>query len=1006
MHKKYSLFCSFLLLTFFAFSLFESSVAVAQVKVQNLLTENLTNPIGLDVQQPRFTWRLVSNKRNVAQIAYEIKLNASSKSKGAGWSSGKVLSDKSVQVNYMGKPLQSEQKYFWQVRVWDNSGTPSPWSEWAYFQTGFLNSSDWKAKWIEPGYAEDSIMRPSPMFRKQFTVRKKIKSATAYITAHGLYEAQINGSRVGDEYFTPGWTSYNKRLQYQVYDVTKLLISGNNAIGVTLGSGWYRGIIGLTNRNNVYGKDNALLFQLDIAYSDGSIESFVSDDNWKSSTGAIQYAEIYNGETIDARKEKTGWSLPGYNDSNWSGVKVANYSKDVLIATCNEPVRKHETFKPLHIFKTPKGEYVIDFGQNLAGWVVLKVKGHAGDTITISHAEVLDKEGNFYTANLRSAKAQDHYILKGGEEETFEPHFTWHGFRYIKVDGYPGELKPENFTAVALYSDMKQTGTFSSSNALINQLQHNIQWGQKGNFLDVPTDCPQRDERLGWTGDAQVFSRTASFNMNVNNFFAKWLKDLAADQENGIVTMVVPNVLGEDEGSAGWADAGTIIPWNMYLAYGDKRILEQQFSSMKSWVDFIKRNSKNYLWNTGFQTGDWLFYKPDNDNDGRAAVTDIYLIAQCFFAHSAQLLINAARVLGKTDDVVAYSTLLLKIKSAFVKEYMTASGRLVSGTQTAYSLALNFDLLPKAQRAAAAERLANNVKDYGNHLTTGFMGTPYLCNVLTRFGYDDVAYKLLLQDTYPSWLYPVKMGATTIWERWDGEKPDSTFETPSMNSFNHYSYGAIGDWMYRKMVGLDTYEDGPGYKHIKIQPHIGGGFTFASASLQTYYGKLSNSWKVESDKILMDVEIPANTTATVYVPAAKADDIKESGKALSGINDIKVAGTKDGYVILLLGSGVYHFSAEKPTSLITAVNLKEYVAKYKVENGITDIIEIKIQNGKLVDLAFNIGVLDPIKNAKDQFSSADGSADGSTVTFIRDKMGKVVNLKMTWRGITFEGKKQ
>ena len=895
---------------------FSILLSFSQVKVTQLLCNNLTNPIGIDILQPQFSWQLSADKRDVMQAAYEIRvvgnLSLLQKGKSLDWSSGKIKSDQSVHVNYNGNTLQSDKKYFWQVRVWDNNGKASAWSNPSFFQMGFLNKNDWKAKWIEPGYSEDSIMRPSPMFRKQFTLNKKIVAATAYITAHGLYEAHINGQRIGDAYLTPGWTSYNKRLQYQVYDVTHLLKDGSNAIGVTLGSGWYRGSLAWSANKNIYGKDIALLFQLNITYSDGSKETITSDNSWKSSTGAIRYSEIYNGETIDASMDKAGWLLPGYNDANWSGVKTADFSFDNLIATYDEPVKKHETFKPVKIFTTPIGEKVIDFGQNLVGWVVLKVKGNAGDTITVSHAEVLDKEGNFYTTNLRAAKAQDHYILKGGEEETFEPHFTWHGFRYIKVEGYPGELKPEDFTAVALYSDMKETGTFTSSNALINQLQHNIQWGQKGNFLDVPTDCPQRDERLGWTGDAQVFSRTATFNMGVNNFFDKWMKDVAADQfPDGRVPHVIPNVLGPDAGgSAGWSDVATIIPWNIYLAYGDKNILEQQYSSMKAWVEYMHNKSVNDLWNTGFHFGDWLFYRPADDNDGRAAVTDKYLIAQCFYAHSTQLLINAARVLGKTEDVESYSTLLQKIKDAFLKEYMTPNGRLVSGTQTAYVLALNFDMLPEALRAQAANRLAENIKSYGNHLTTGFLGTPYLCHVLTRFGYDDVAYKLLLQDTYPSWLYPVKMGATTIWERWDGEKPDSTFETPSMNSFNHYSYGAIGDWMYRKMVGLDTYEDGPGYKHIKIQPHIGGGFTFASASLQTYYGKLSNSWKVEGDKILMDVEIPVNTTATVYIPAKNADAVKESGKILSQANGIKIKETEGGYVVLELGSGVYHFEVQ------------------------------------------------------------------------------------------------
>ncbi len=892
-------------------------VNFAQVNIQHLLTENLTNPIGLDALQPRLSWQMISDKRNQMQTAYEIVI---SEGKNKVWKTGKVVSDQSVQVPYAGVPLQSNKQYSWQVRVWDNSGKQSAWSEPAFFQMALLAVSDWKAKWIEPGYREDSVLRPSPLFRKEFTPTKKISTAFAHITAHGMYEARINGKRVGNAYLTPGWTSYNKRLQYQTYDVTKLLTNANNAIGITLGSGWYRGIIGFDNNINVYGKDIALLFQLDISYSDGSKETVVSDNSWKSSTGAIRSAEIYNGETVDARMEKVGWTKPNYNDAGWSGVNIVNHPMNVLLATYNEPVTKHEIYKAARLFTTPTGEKVIDFGQNLVGWVVMKVKGKAGDKIILSHAEVLDKKGNVYFDNLRAAKAQNTYILKGGEIEVFEPHFTWQGFRYLKIEGYPGEIKLENFEAVTLYSDMPPTGTFTSSNSLINQLQHNILWGQKGNFLDVPTDCPQRDERLGWTGDAQAFSRTASFNMNVNNFFAKWLKDLEADQENGMVPFVVPNVLGQVTSSAGWADVATIAPWNMYLAYGDKRLLENQYNSMKAYVESIKKNAKNDLWNTGFHFGDWLFYRPDDDNDGRAAVTDKYLIAQCFYANSTQLLLNAAKVLGKNTDAENYAILLIKIKEAFNKEYVTGNGRLVSGTQTAYVLALNFDMLPETQRQQAAIRLADNVKSYDNHLTTGFLGTPYLCHVLTRFNNTDLAYKLLLQDTYPSWLYPVKMGATTIWERWDGQKPDSSFQTPGMNSFNHYAYGAIGDWMYRKMVGIDTYEDGVGYKHIKIQPHIGGGFTHASASLKTYYGTISSGWKIDSLKLLLEVEIPANTFATVYIPTLKGNIITESGKALSSIANLKIMGEEEGYQIVQIGSGSYHFSTLKPIEAINKID--------------------------------------------------------------------------------------
>ncbi len=886
----------------------------AQLSVSNLLTEQMRNPVGLDAEQPRLTWQLQSTGRGAAQTAYEIRvgedLDALQKGKKPVWTSGKVSSAQSVMVACSGLTLQPGKRYHWQVRVWDNKGNTSAWSEPAYWQTGLMKASNWKATWIGPGYEEDTLMRASPYFRKSFTARKKIRSATACVTARGLYEAYINGKRLGDAYLTPGWTSYNNRLQYQAYDVTPHLVAGQNAIGAVLGSGWYRGLIGFSGQKNYYGKEIALLFQLHIQYADGTTETVVSDDTWKSSTGSILDSEIYNGETIDARKEKTGWNMAGYNDTAWLGVSLQGKDVSKLIATENEPIKKQETFQPVAIFKSPKGEQIVDFGQNLVGWVQVRVTGQPGQKITLYHAEVLDKEGNFYTENLRAAKQQNHFILKGQGEEFFEPHFTFQGFRYIRVEGFPGELKPENFTAVALYSDMEPMGNFRSSNALINQLQHNIQWGQRGNFLDVPTDCPQRDERLGWTGDAQAFARTAAFNMQVHNFFSKWLKDVAADQlPNGAVPFVVPNVLGEGAvASAGWADAATIIPWNMYLAYGDKKILENQYESMKAWVGFMQANSTDHLWNKGFHFGDWLFYRPFDDNDGRSAVTDKYLIAQCFYAHSTQLVLNAAKVLGKTEDEAKYSALLKNIKDAFLREYVTPGGRLVSGTQTAFVLALNFDMLPESLRTATAERLVENIKSYNNHLTTGFLGTPYLCHVLTRFGYPDMAYTLLMQETYPSWLYPVKMGATTIWERWDGIKPDSTFQTPGMNSYNHYAYGAIGDWMYRSIAGIDTYEDGPGYQHIRIQPLIGGGLTQAGAELQTYYGKIVSAWKLEGGKTHLEVQIPVNTRANLFIPAPSAAAVTESGQALSSAEGLKVIGMKDGYVEVEAGSGNYQFT--------------------------------------------------------------------------------------------------
>lgn len=903
--KKIS--CIFLLLCAVFFS-------QAQVKLTRLLTENLENPLAVDVLQPQFSWQLSSNEKNVLQSAYEIRVGdfpaALVKNEGL-WKSGKVSSSASVHIPYSGGALQAGKKYYWQVRVWDNKGNASAWSDMAWWQMGLLQPADWKAQWIMPGYQEDKEFA-SPLLRQEFSSTKKIKSATAYITAHGLYEAQLNGKRIGDAYLTPGWTSYNKHLQYQAYDVTGLLNSGANAVAVTLGDGWYRGNFSFDHKRNIYGSDIALLFQLNIIYTDGTTASIVSDGSWKSSTGAVRSNGIYLGETIDAGKEKSGWASAGYDDAEWSAVKTADFSKKFLTANYNEPIKKHETFVPAKIITTPKGEKVIDFGQNLVGWVQVKLNGNAGDTVKVSHAEVLDKDGNFYTENLRGAKAQAIYVLDGKGEKTFEPHFTFFGFRYIKLEGITGALQPANFTAVALYSDMKQTGSFTSSNELINQLQHNIEWGLRGNFLDVPTDCPQRDERMGWTGDAQAFFRTATFLRGVNNFFTKWLKDLEIDQINtGSVPHVIPNPLGEKGwavgGSAGWADASTIIPWEMYQVYGDKRILEAQYNSMKAWVSYMQSQSTNDLWNKGSHFGDWLFYTMADDNDGKAAITNKYLIAQCFYAHSTQLLINAAKELGKADDVAAYTLLLQKIKDAFLKEYTTPNGATMSNTQTSYVLALQFDMLPENLRQQAADRLVANIKLYNNHLTTGFLGTPYLCHVLSRYGYTDVAYTLLLQKTYPSWLYPVTKGATTIWERWDGIKTNGDFEAVTMNSFNHYAYGAIGDWMYRVMAGLDNEDGTVGYKNIRIMPHVGGGFTNVAAAYETQYGKLGSAWKIENGKLLLQVEIPANTTATVYVPVQDGD-VMEGGLPVASSKTIQVTGKEKNYLVLKTGSGKYEFS--------------------------------------------------------------------------------------------------
>lgn len=884
-------------------------IAQKKIRVIDLICEYKVNPLGIDTRIPRFSWKIESSLRGVKQQSYELRVgeNAAKLVKGEDvlWTSGVVQSDQSVLIPYGGPAVASRKNYYWQVRVGDANGNTTGWSAVQHWEMGLLSPEDWSASWIQADIPGDSAGQPAPMLRRSFSIPKRVKQARLYITAHGIYEAFINGSKVGDQYLAPGWTTYHKRLQYQVYDVTPMLKAGVNGTGVVLGDGWYRGWLAWERNKNIYGKSLALLYQLEVQYADGTQEIIASDDQWRNTTGPYTRTGIYYGEAYDARLEKQGWSEGTYDDSTWGKVKVVTEDKKNLVAAYGPPVRKHETFKVKEIIYNKKGETIVDFGQNLVGWIRLTVNGTAGHKVTIHHAEVLDKEGNFYTDNLRAARQEVIYTLKGGGREVYEPRLSFFGFRYIRITDFPGQLTPDNIEAIALYSDMKPAGTFVTSHPLLNQLQHNIQWGQKGNFVDVPTDCPQRDERLGWTGDAQAFCRTATYNMNVMSFFSKWMQDLSAEQDDhGRVPFVVPNVLGPDaSASTGWADAATIIPWDLYRAYGDRRILEQQYESMRKWVGYMDKSSMQGLWNKGFHFGDWLFYRPLDDTDGRAAVTDKYLIAQCFWAHSVQLMINTATVLGKNDDVAVYSEQLKRIKDAFVKEYLTPGGRLVSGTQTAYVLALNFDMLPEALRQQAADRLAQNVRDYGNHLTTGFLGTPYLCHVLTRFGHINVAYDLLMQETYPSWLYPVRMGATTIWERWDGMKPDSTFQTPGMNSFNHYAYGAIGDWMYRTVAGLQEAE--PGYKSLIIAPKPGGKLTHASAEYETPYGRVKSAWQIFDGRIKCDIVVPSNTTATLVLPGAAGKRVLEKGGDITKVRAMGRSQSEGDDLILKVGSGVY-----------------------------------------------------------------------------------------------------
>jgi alpha-L-rhamnosidase len=696
--------------------------------------------------------------------------------------------------------------------------------------------------------------------------------------------------------------------------VTPLLASGANAIGATLGDGWYRGHLGFSGKRNNYGTRLGLLAQLVVRYADGRTQVVGTDGQWKAATGPIVMSDIYDGETYDARLEREGWNRARYDDRAWRAVRTIGGITATLIAPSGPPVRRVQELKAVKLLRTPAGETVFDLGQNMVGWVRLEVRGPAGTTVRLRHAEVLDKAGNVYTENLRGARAAVQYTLKGGAQETYEPHFTFQGFRYVAVEGYPGTPTLDAITGVVIHSDMQPTGRFESSNVLVNQLQSNIVWGERGNFLDVPTDCPQRDERLGWTGDAQVFARTAAFNMDVSGFFAKWLGDLAADQKtDGSMPSVIPDVLSRGNasagGSAGWADAAVIVPWTMYHAYGDARLLERQYPSMRAWVEYVRgRAGESRLWNSGWHYGDWLAFATTR-SDYPGATTDKDLIATAYFAHSTDLLARSAEALGKTNDARDYRALFDQIRAAFQREFVTSSGRLTSNTQTAYVLALDFGLLPETMRAEAARRLAADVAAM-RHLTTGFLGTPALTRTLSENGYLDAAYGLLLNERYPSWLYPVKHGATTIWERWDGQKPDGTFQDKGMNSFNHYAYGAVGDWMYRVVAGLDTDPAQPGYKHLVVRPQPGGGFAFARAALTTPYGDAASGWSLAGDTLRVTVHVPANARATVHLPAARVEQVREGATAVAGAPGVTAGSVVQSgdRVVVEVGSGDYTFT--------------------------------------------------------------------------------------------------
>ena len=854
------------------------------LKIGRMMCNDQINPFGLGDDSPRFSWEILSDKQNVRQAARQVQIAADPSFENLLFDSGMVESSDSVQVSLPFRANRSLVRHYWRVRVIGHEGDTSGWSEVAEYEPLLLSQTGWPALFITAEHEDDATASKGKLLRKTFELDTPVVSARLLATALGLYEVAINGQRVGEDLLTPGWTAYEKRLQVQTYDVTSHLRSGANAIGAMVGTGWYRGNLVWAGKFNTYGSRSALSLQLILQLADGREQRIVSDATWTTSDGPILYSEFYHGETYDARLEQPGWTLPDFNDHDWLPATVVDQDPAILIAQENQPVRRQEILPVRQLIVTPRGEKVLDFGQNLTGWVRFHVRGQAGDRVLLKHAEILDRDGNFYTENMRSAKNLIDYTLRGQDDEVFEPHFTFQGFRFVEVAEWPAgqELDPADFAAVVIHTDFKQSGWLTTSNDLLNQLIHNINWGLKGNFVDIPTDCPQRDERLGWTGDAQVFARTACTLRQAAPFFRKWLRDLAADQlQDGGVPFVIPDVLGKNNladqfdrtshSATGWGDAAVICPWTVWQVYGDRQILVDQYDSMKAWIGYIQDHAQDgVLWNTGFHFGDWLALDAREGSYFGATPND--LTATAFYAWSTRLMIQIADVLGRSDDAAEYRALHSRIVRAFQDEFFTKTGRLAVMTQTAHILALHFGLVPDAYKERTISSLLGLLDKTGGHLETGFLGTPYFCQVLSDNGHLDRAYALLIQEDYPSWLYPVKAGATTIWEHWDGIKPDGSLWSKDMNSFNHYAYGSIGDWMFRHIAGINLDPDQPGYRHSVLRPVPGGGLTHADGSLDTLYGRLSLAWRLEGDTMVVDVTVPVNTTASLSLPGTDLAD--------------------------------------------------------------------------------------------------------------------------------------
>lgn len=894
----------------------------SSLSVTGLRCEYRINPIGIDSPQPRLSWIIESDERGILQSGYEILVASSAEllKEGQGdlWDSDRIGSGESIQIPYAGKSLASGRKYFWKVRVWDQSGKSSGWSEAADWTMGLLSAADWQARWIgapeelipptDLGGTNRNSMGPAPFFRKAFIISKPVKRATAYASALGAYELHLNGSQVDTDVLSPGWTDFNKRVHYFGYDVTAQVKQGENVVGAILGDGWYAGYIAFTHKRHYYGGDPRLLVQLQIEYEDGTSEVIGTDDSWKAAVGPIRQDDLQMGCVYDARLEMNGWDAPGFDDHGWLPAQVDANAKANLMAHPGEPIRRTGAIAAIKLAEPKRGVYVFDLGQNMVGYVRLKARGKDGQQVTVRHAEMLNPDGTIYTANLRDARATDVYYLAGKSRRVYEPAFTFHGFRYVEVTGLDYKPRLSDVTGIVLHSDLEQTGWFECSEPLVNKLVQNSLWGQKGNFLDVPTDCPQRDERAGWMGDAQVFMKTACFNMDAAAFYTKWLADMCQDSQaaNGGFCDVSPSLKEVHFGNTGWSDAGPVCNWRMYEMYGDTRVLEKDYPALVRYMDYLARTSDDFVRDTG-DYGDWL--RLSGPQKSKA-------IGTAYYFYIATTMAKIAAALGRTDDSGKYRDLAENIRGTFVKSYVKSDGRIVDDKnetgQTFYALAFGLGLVPADEQKDVAEQFVEQLHKDNDHIATGFLGTPFVLFALQKAGHPELAYKLVLNKTYPSWLQQVLWGSTTMWERWDGWRPDKGFQDPGMNSFNHYWLGCVSEWLFTQAAGIDT--EGDAFRHIIIRPEIvkpPRGFTWVTARYDSIRGAISSKWKLDGDKFYLDVKVPANCTATVFMPAATFSGVTEGGKAIDDAPDVKFDRVENGRVVLDVGSGEYKFCSSR-----------------------------------------------------------------------------------------------